>query len=197
MVERIATDIVGQMAEAKMINKTQEEYYIYSLIAIIEKVITIGTILIISSLMGKLIPTLLFLSFFLSLRQRTGGFHFNTFLQCYLGTVATYCFIVMVSSFGIRYLQFLLGLLLLAIVLIAVIGTVNHPNMHMDKAELAGSKKATRLLVFLQGSVIYFLAFLKMDMMYIYYMSIAIILCATLLCLAKILKQEVIGNEEN
>ena len=46
MVERIATDIVGQMAEAKMINKTQEEYYIYSLIAIIEKVITIGTILV-------------------------------------------------------------------------------------------------------------------------------------------------------
>ena len=161
MVERIATDVVEQMAEAKMINKTQEEYYIYSLIAIIEKVITIGTILVISSLMGKLIPTLLFLSFFLSLRQRTGGFHFNTFLQCYLGTVASYIFIVMASSFGMCYLPFLLWLLLLAIVLIAVIGTVNHPNMHMDKAELTGSKKAARLLVFLEGSVIYFFAFLK------------------------------------
>ena len=34
-------------------------------------------------------------------------------------------------------------------------------------------------------------------MMYIYYMSIAVILCAILLCLSKILKQEVDENEES
>lgn len=197
MVEKMVANIIGQMTEAKIINKMQEEYYTYSLLAIIERTITIGTIPAISLLIRNLFPTLFFLAFFLSLRQRTGGFHFNTFWQCYLGTVGSYMLIVLGSRFGIRYSHLLLCLLLLAIVLIAVLGTVNHPNMHMDKVELAGSKKAARLLVFLQGSATYFFAFLKMNMMYIYYMSIAIILCATLLCLAKIIKQEVREDEEN
>lgn len=85
-------------------------------------------------------------------------------------------------------------LTLLAIATILVIGTVNHPNIRMNALELSESKKAARILVILQGSVIYFFVFLKSDMLYIYYMSIAIILCATLLCLSKILKQEVYEN---
>lgn len=195
MVEKLAVNLVDQMLDNKMIEDGQKEYYIYSLISLMEKTITLGTILMISLYFRNLIPTVFFLLFFLTLRGRTGGFHCNTFGQCYIGTTVTYALIVALADFGVYYWQFLLSTLLLAIAAVVTIGTVNHPNMDMNDLELEGSKKAARILVVLQGSVIYFFVFLKVDMLYIYYMSIAVILCATLLCLSKILKQEVTKNE--
>lgn len=81
MIEKMAMGLVDQMAEEKMIDKEAEEYYVYTLVSLMEKFITIGTILLISVLIEKLVPTAFFLLFFLSLRKRTGGYHMNTFLR--------------------------------------------------------------------------------------------------------------------
>lgn len=75
MVEKLAINLVDQMLDSKMIGDGQKEYYVYSLILLVEKTITLGTILMISLLLGNLIPTIFFLLFFLTLRGRTGGFH--------------------------------------------------------------------------------------------------------------------------
>lgn len=83
------------------------------------------------------------------------------------------------------------AILLLAIILICIMGTVNHPNMDMSKSELHESKKAARLLVLMEIMIIAVLRYLKIDILYIGYMSAAVILCASLMCLAKIIKQEV------
>ena len=82
-------------------------------------------------------------------------------------------------------------MLFLAIILIYVIGTINHPNVDMNKSELQESKKAARLIVIMEVMIIAVLVYLKADILYIGYMSVAIILCAFLMCLAKIIKQEV------
>ena len=78
-----------------------------------------------------------------------------------------------------------------AVLVIGVIGTVNHPNMDMDKDELQESKKAARLCVLLEAAVIAALIALKINDLYVSYMSLAVILCASLLCVAKVMKQEV------
>ncbi len=83
------------------------------------------------------------------------------------------------------------AMLFLAIVLICIVGTINHPNMDMSKNELQESKKAARLIVLMEVMVIIFSIYFKVNILYIGYMSVAIILCAFLLCLAKIIKQEV------
>ena len=87
-------------------------------------------------------------------------------------------------------------MLLFAMSVIGIIGTVNHPNMHMDSAELAESKKEARIILLLEGSIIYCCVLLGAHLIFISYMAIAVILCAALLCIAKILKQEVKENEE-
>lgn len=74
MVEKLAINLVDQMLENKMIVEQQKEHYIYSLILQIERIITLGTILIISYFEDNLILTVLFLIFFLTLRARTDGF---------------------------------------------------------------------------------------------------------------------------
>lgn len=70
-------------------------------------------------------------------------------------------------------------------------GTINHPNMNMSKSELKESKKAARLVVLMEVMIIAVLAYMKVDILYTGYMSVAVILCAFLMCLAKITKQEV------
>lgn len=196
MIEKIAIDLVDQMTETKLIHKDMAERYIYVAICWMEKFITIGTIILISIAVEKFLPTLFFLIFFLGLRKRTGGYHLDKFYQCYLASVLSYLVILGISTSLVGYPQLILGMLLFAMSVIGIIGTVNHPNMHMDSAELAESKKEARIILLLEGSIIYCCVLLGAHLIFISYMAIAVILCAALLCIAKILKQEVKENEE-
>lgn len=83
------------------------------------------------------------------------------------------------------------AILFFAVLIIEIIGTVNHPNIDMDKDELQENKKSARLLVLMEAAVIILLDILGMNQLYVSYMSIAIILCSLLMCVAKLLKQEV------
>lgn len=196
MIEKIAIDLVDQMTETKLIHKDMAERYIYVAICWMEKFITIGTIILISIAVEKFLPTLFFLIFFLGLRKRTGGYHLDKFYQCYLASVLSYLVILGISTSLVGYPQLILGMLLFAMSVIGIIGTVNHPNMHMDSAQLAESKKEARIILLLEGTIIYCCVLLGADLIFISYMAIAVILCAALLCIAKILKQEVKENEE-
>lgn len=196
MIEKIAIDLVDQMTETKLIHKDMAERYIYVAICWMEKFITIGTIILISIAVEKFLPTLFFLLFFLGLRKRTGGYHLDKFYQCYLASVLSYLVILGISTSLVGYPQLILGMLLFAMSVIGIIGTVNHSNMHMDSAQLAESKKEARIILLLEGSIIYCCVLLGADLIFISYMAIAVILCAALLCIAKILKQEVKENEE-
>jgi len=191
MVEKMTIKLVRKLEDEKLINMEHREHYEYALITMAERYITIGTIVLLAVIYKQIIPTLCFTSFFFSLRKRTGGYHANKFWQCYLGTVLTYVMIIKMGMVLSKNLIFLYGLLFISVVLIAVIGTVNHPNMDMEREELRESKKAARLLTLLDIVIILLLIALGIDEIYITYISMAIILCATLLCLAKIIKQEV------
>ncbi|MCH5262667.1 MAG: accessory gene regulator B family protein [Lachnospiraceae bacterium] len=197
MIEKFTNELVSQMTEAKLIDEELEEYYVYVLISWIEKLITVGTIILISVAAHKLLPTMFFLVFFFALRKRTGGYHLNKFYQCYLATVASYISILGMSSVLANYPILLFAMLLWAIGIIEIIGTVNHPNMHMDSEEFSELKASARIITLLEGVAICCFTILEADMVFISYMAIAVILCAALLCIAKITKQEVKVHEES
>lgn len=191
MIERMALKIANQMEMEKIISKSNCEYYQYALISIIEQAVTVGTMLLLGLLFRQILPTICFIVFFLSLRKRTGGFHAEKFWQCYLGTVIIFGMVIQIVPMLCRNPVVMYIMLFIAIVLICIMGTINHPNMDMSKNELQESKKAARLLVLMEIMIIAVLVYLKVDIIYIGYMSLAIILCAFLMCLAKIIKQEV------
>ena len=87
MIEKMADDLIGQMTEARLIDKDMEERYIYVFICWIEKFITVGSIIVISLAFHKLFPTIFFLVFFLELRKRTGGYHLD---HCFLFSYCNY-----------------------------------------------------------------------------------------------------------
>lgn len=191
MVEEMVLKLVNQMEMKKMIEKSDRDYYEYVLIMMIERIIAIGSLLIISVIFKQFLPTVVFLTFFLSLRKRTGGYHADKFWQCYLLTIITYIGVVRVAPALSAPPHMMYILLFFAVLVIEVFGTVNHPNINLDKNELRETKKAARLLVLIEIGIIAVLIMLKMNQLYVSYMSIAIIVCSFFMCLAKIIKQEV------
>ncbi len=191
MVEEMVLKLVNQMEMKKMIEKSDRDYYEYVLIMMIERIIAIGSLLIISVIFKQFLPTVVFLTFFLSLRKRTGGYHADKFWQCYLLTIITYIGVVRVAPALSETPHMMYILLFFAVLVIEVFGTVNHPNINLDKNELRETKKAARLLVLIEIGIIAVLIMLKMNQLYVSYMSIAIIMCSFFMCLAKIIKQEV------
>ena len=191
MIEKMALNLVSQMESKKMIDKADREHYEYALITMAEHIITVGTILLIGLVFYQFIQTICFLVFFLSLRKRTGGDHADKFWQCYLMTVIIYIAIIQAAVVLSENPVTMYVMLSFAVLVIEVIGTVNHPNMDMDKDELLESKKVARLCVLMETSVIAVLIALKINALYVSYMSLAVILCASLLCVAKVIKQEV------
>ena len=184
-------NLTEQMIREKLINSEQKEEYIYAMITLIEKAISIGTILWISILVNKLVPTLLFLVSFFGLRKRTGGYHANTFLICYIETVGTYIILLYINSILVKHILFIYMMLGISMCIIFLIGTVNHPNLHMSKKEVSAAKKSSRQILLLESSIVCFLGIMDMEVIIISYMASAIIMCAILLCIAKILGQEV------
>lgn len=191
MIEEIVSKLINQMEAKRIIEENSREYYVYVLIIMVERAIAIATMLVISLVFKQCLPTIAFLIFFLSLRKRTGGYHADQFWQCYLLTIVTYVGVVRVTIIFLENFYIMYALLVLAVVVVEVIGTVNHPNIDFDENELRGTKKAARLLVLIEAGIIVVLTVLKINQLYASYMSIAIILCSFSMCLAKIIKQEV------
>ena len=137
-----------------------------------------------------------FYIFFFELRKRTGGYHLDSFYKCYFATVAIYLAVMLTVTSLVKYQLWRLGAVVVAGIYIVRTGTVNHPNMHMNSEELMESKKLARITVLLEVSIILGCVFLGGSIIYISYMAIAVILCAALLYISKIFKQEVTENEK-
>lgn len=196
MVEKLATNLISQMIENKIIDKEMKERYTYTFICFVEKFITTGSIMLISLITNNFLPTIFFLIFFFELRKRTGGYHLDKFYKCYLATIASYL-IVMFTGAGLsNYPRLLLVTVVIAAIYIVIIGTVNHPNMQMNYEEFTESKKLARIIVLLEVGTILGCVLLGAGMIYTSYMAIAVILCAVLLYISKIVKQEVTENEK-
>lgn len=191
MVEKAVLKLVNRMERENIIEKTDREYYEYALLTMTEQLIAAASMLMVGMIFRQSVPTVIFLIFFLSLRKRTGGYHADKFWQCYLLTVITYIGVIQAAFVLVEKPFMMYGILVWAVLVIEMIGTVNHPNMDMDQHELQETKKAARLLALIEAGVIAVSAVLEINRLYVCYMSIAMILCSALMCLAKILKQEV------
>ncbi len=179
------------MVEENIIKNTNREEFVYAITLLLEKWITILTILIISVICSRLCPTIIFLISFFLLRKYTGGYHAKSFWQCYFTTIFTYLALIMSDALIIANQNIMFILLTGSVIVIIFFGTINHPNMDMNIKEITASKKVARLLVVTEVSFIWFAWKVGVNIIYIVYISCAIILCAALLCISKLLNQEV------
>lgn len=195
MVEKAASFITDRIIAEKLISEDLRDWYIYSYLRIIETFISIGTVLTFSLFIGNTMPTVLFLLFFIALRSRTGGFHCNEFWQCYLVSNVVYIVISLTEPYIRDYNVTMCVLTAISSIVIFLVGTVNHPNISYDKEELIRSKTLARSILGIELIIMISMATIGIDRIYISYLAIGIILCAILMLLAKVFKQEVKKDE--
>lgn len=191
MIGKMADGIVQRLIQEQLLEQGKNAFYVYAIQLVCERWLTVGTILLVSVILKNELQTILFLLCFLNLRKYTGGYHAKTFCQCYFGTIATYLVMPIFVSILNGIFALHIVLLLTAIVYIAVVATINHPNMALDKEEYEASRKRARVVLMLEGISIALCYAICVGERYIGFMSSAIILCALLMVIAKISMQEV------
>ena len=191
MIEQVVKKLVDTMYKNGIITLNQYEEYLYVILGDIETGITVLSILLISVIFHKFLPTIIFLFFLFSLRKRTGGFHMNSYTKCYVGSIFLYGITVFICGILEKQFTILISITALACFAILLIGAVNHPNINMEKEELQDSKSLSRLILLLEVSIILFLMWMGANKTIITYECLAIIVCALLLCIAKFTGQEV------
>ena len=184
MVKNIVNAIVEQMEKENLLNIEMKEYFTYSIAMIIEKWITIISVLFVGGIFKQTVQMMLFLFFFLLLRKRTGGYHASSFLHCYIETIIISIVVIHMCLISARYMMIIYLLVICSILVI-------HPNLALDYVEVNESKKAARCILAIESIIIVLLIVLDVCRLCVCYMSASIILCALLLGLAKIIKQEV------
>jgi len=196
VVHDIANSMTDAMVNNKILISERRDYYAYILEMMIEKIITYSILILISIIMHVTIPTLFFMVFFFSLRERTGGLHLNSFSKCLISTLVIYFFMNSVLiTFFLSHNNLLYVVLSISVVIIMYIANVNHPNLALDADEVRDCKKSARTIVIVEMLCIISGIALSMNKVCIIYASLAIIMCAMLLSIAKLAKQEVNKDE--
>jgi accessory gene regulator B len=192
MVHKIAVRISESLINNGMSNRDNVEYYIYGIEVFIEKITFYLIVLSLALYFRLFFPSILFLVFFIALRGRTGGYHAKHYINCLIGS--TLLFLICCKVFApflsnntlIMYL-----LCAIASVIILIFAPVNHPNVNMDSEELSSYRIRARVVLGLELIFIITLSILRIKSVYIIFPSMGIIMCAVLLMIAKIIKQEV------
>jgi len=193
VIHNSASTMTDVMIKKKILMSEKRDYYAYILEVMIEKIITYSVLVIISIIMNVAIPTLFFMVFFFSLRERTGGFHFNSFLKCLISTLIIYLLMnTVLITFFLSHENSLYVTLGISVLIIMYIANVNNPNLGLDEEEILDCKKSARYIVIVEMLCIISGIALRMNKVCIIYESLAIIMCAVLLSIAKLKKQEVI-----
>jgi len=190
----VVDKLINQLIINNIVPYNMKDEYKYALDKIVERTVSYLVIFIISVLFNIFLPTFIFLLCFCSLRGCTGGFHFNSYIKCLFSTIAIYIvFIISIYPWLYNNSEYLPYILIASVIIILLVGSINHPNMNWDENEEYEANKAARILLFLQGTCIFLCIELNINKTCLIFAIFGISLCAISLIIAKICRQEVSG----
>lgn len=186
----MVADFVDFLIRNNALEEKYREDSIYGMTLILEKVIVCTAIFIISFLLGKFWEGVVFTVCFLILRQTTGGFHANTFLGCFIGSITTVVLTLEVLASLLAKHTTIFGLAFIAsIVCILFFAPINHPNLMLTMEEQRKHRNWSRGILSIEIGTAG--AGYILQMKWQQYIMIAIIICAVFIVVAKLLQQEV------
>lgn len=192
VMKKVAIFLTEQLLEKDMIEKNQLEIYQYGLERLLRKLLNYTIMLLLAVSINMVFPSLLFLSFLLLLRGRTGGYHASTELRCFAGSVGIYLFAMKGMLPLLVWRREAMWLFFLAaIIIIYVLAPVNHPNLDFSTIEMIEYKKRARRVLGAEVLGIVVFTALGVAPDNIVSAVLGMVVCAFLLCIAKITKQEV------
>lgn len=191
-MHNLAVYLADCLIDNEVADKVKKEEYVYGIEVLIGKMINYSSLMFIAVYFKVLIPSMFFMTAFFSLRNWTGGYHAKSAVRCYLGTIGIFTILIKgIIPFVIGNQFINVSMLALSSIIIIVMSPVNHPALCMNKDEIKKCKSTSRKVLFIEIVCISIFMVLRIEPMYVTYMIIGIVVDAALLCIAKIIKQEV------
>lgn len=186
-MQKIAEKITECLIKNNVVLEERRSEYEYGFEVIGLKFINYGTIILLALAFQLMIPTLFFLLCFVMLRGRTGGYHAESALSCYIGTVILY---VVVSRFiipiiGINYMIWAL-MMIASSIIIVLFSPLNNEKISLSKIEFSECKKSVRWLILLFMLGIGIAIFIRINSICIIYAISGVALDAILLVIGKV-----------
>lgn len=157
MIVGIAEKMVNTFLENQVIDEENTEAYKYGMELLVSQVISIGVVLILGILLGRVWETLLFLIFFIAIRVYAGGYHASCYRNCILGFSISYIGILFLGEW-IRKEQleyFVIVWLVLADIIIYILAPIEDRNKPLDSKEYIEYRKKAQKNTIFMSSIIY------------------------------------------
>lgn len=147
-MEQIVEHLTDLMITNGVISKEEQEVYRYGLEQIIGKIVGSVFILFLALLHKTIWSAILFLIVFYGFRERTGGYHANSRLGCFLTSIMMFLVEdwVFVPIFTDKEIYQIL-LWILSVGTILILAPMDHENLNLTEYEKRKCKKASRSFV--------------------------------------------------
>ena len=190
MLEKVVQKYVLALIKAHVIADKDREIYQYHIICALESILVVLSMTGVALYLHEVIHVWAFIACFFLVRNRTGGFHFDSFWKCYLGTVGMEIFVIYLVQFSTNVTAVIDILCLCMFCVIIRIGAMNHINMNYSEEEFIAIKKKARIA---SSGLVALIAILKISQIsgtMVLYMEYAVILSGLMLILGILAGQE-------
>ena len=178
VVENASNKIVSRMIANDVIGADERAIYSYHIQVMLESVVGHSIILLIAAMSGHFVEILLFLLSFGILRGSTSGYHCKTSVGCFVLSSLACAFVVLLKDLALRYILYYQGGLIISMIIILLVGAINHPNMVWSDEELKVAKRSSRIKVLIMLILLFILDYLGIEKTYLYCFGMGIVQCS-------------------
>jgi len=178
MVAQTCNKIVGRMIANDLISDADRAIYSYHLQIMLETIIVHAILLSMAAITGHFIEIFLFLLSFDILRGSANGYHCKTSVGCFLLSSIVCALVVLMRDLFLRYILQYQGGLIISMIIIFLVGAINHPNMGWSDEELSKAKRSSQIKILIMLILLFILDFLGIEKVYLYCFSMGIVQCS-------------------
>lgn len=142
-MKKLSTILANYIMKKGLVQKEDYEIYQYGFETFLELFINVICSILIAVILDLKLECIIFFLFFIPLRSYSGGLHMEHYITCLFLSCGTLIGVLLLVKY--YTLQPILSFLLLlpAIIIVKVIGPVNHPNRTVDAEENEYFQKKT------------------------------------------------------
>jgi len=137
--------IINRWIESGIIEKSDEDVYLYGLDLLLFSIVNLIAILITATIFGKIPESLLLMIAIIPLQAYGGGYHAKTHLRCFLIMYVGWWVVIFALAFVTPIIATVLSIM--AVVLTFILAPVSHVNVPMSPGRKSQLRKYVRFIV--------------------------------------------------
>jgi len=183
MLRNISSRIVDRLLNYEEFFHYDRAVYVYGIELIISTLAGLSSIIGISILCSNAIFGIVFILFFVPLRLFTGGYHAKTYSKCYFVSILSFVILLSIQHFLETKIPTIFWLILFLIAQFYIMrrAPMINRNQEISSQKERKSKTVARIIIFVEGILVFSLAFVSKRIMSMAVLSVWLVVTFMLL----------------